>query len=186
MLLKVLSNKHQNQNSIDPHLLYEKYNKHVYHTAYFITKDAHIAHDVVQETFIRAFHYIDRVNDMNKIGAWLSVVATRVSIDFFNKQKEWPISSVDPSVLEGIVGTQSENSEEDQIVFKQYIHEKINTLSPEHRAVIHLKYIEDMKETDISNELGIKLGTVKSRLNRARKKLKLVLENIEKPGGDRK
>src|SRR5690606_3748211 len=134
-----------------------------------ITKDTHLSHDIVQETFIKAFKHIDRVKEPNKIGAWLSVIASRTSLDVLKKHKNHSSILVDLNKKQTEVVPENEC---DKFIMKLTVREKINELSPQHRVVIMLKYIKDMKETEIAENIGISIGTVKSRLNRAKIKLK--------------
>lgn len=165
-------------------LLYEMFYKRVYNTAYFVTKDAYLADDVVQETFIKAFRNMEKITDSEKVGAWLSVIATRTAIDLLKKQKGHIVSLVDPGILELEIDKNYSYNEADLFTMKESVRELINELSPEYRAVIILKYLYDKKEEEVAAELGIGIGTVKSRIFRAKNKMRQSIIGREQVGGD--
>ncbi|KXG43750.1 RNA polymerase sigma factor [Tepidibacillus decaturensis] len=76
------SEKHQLER-----VIFEMFYHRVYNTAYFIIQDRHLAQDVVQETFFKAFQNMHKVEDGHKLGAWLGTIATRTAIDFLRKVK---------------------------------------------------------------------------------------------------
>lgn len=153
-------------------LLYEMFYKRVYNTAYFVTKDPHLADDVVQETFIKAFRNMERITDSEKVGAWLSVIATRTAIDLLKSQKGHIVTLVDPGVLELEIDKNRSHNEVDLLTMKESVRELIDQLSPEYRAVIILKYLYDMKAEEVATKLDVSIGTVKSRLFRAKSKMR--------------
>lgn len=160
-------------------VIYEQYYEKVYQIAYFITKEKESAQDVTQETFIKAFKNLHTLEDEKKIEPWLKTITRRTAIDFLRKKKRWNETPTDDVYLEkGEVELESEvekNFEENELMNR--IKEAINKLSPNHRDILYLKFIEAMSEQEIANELKIKTGTVKSRLHRAKIVLRSELEN---------
>jgi RNA polymerase sigma factor (sigma-70 family) len=151
-------------------LLYDMFHKRVYNTAFFVTKDKHLAHDVVQETFLKAFHHMDCITDSEKTGAWLTVIATRTAIDLLRRRKGHIFTPVDPDLIDKELSQGFENREIESYAFKEAVWEKIDLLSPEHRSVIVLKYLEGMTEEEIAENIGISRSAVKSRLHRGKKR----------------
>lgn len=172
MSIKKIISSFRNKDISSQRLLYEMFYKRVYNTAYLVTKDIHLADDVVQETFIKAFRNMDQISEFEKIGAWLSVIATRTAIDLLNKRKGHIITPVDPGILERELDKYHKMDEIDRISLKDNVRELIDQLSPEQRAVIILKYYHDMKDEEIASTLGLSVGTVKSRVSRAKDKMR--------------
>ncbi|MEH7385649.1 RNA polymerase sigma factor [Bacillus sp. JJ1521] len=67
--------------------IYNEYHSRLFRISYSITRDVHMAEDVVHETFIKAINKIDTIEDNRKIGAWLSTIATRTAIDFVRMER---------------------------------------------------------------------------------------------------
>lgn len=163
-------------------LIFEKYYNRVYHTAYFIVKDPDLAQDILQESFMKAFRNIERVHEIEKIGAWLATITTRTAIDHLRKMKRWNDFAVDDVLLT----KELSNAEMDQIsvveiatekkLIKKVMWEEIDKLKPAHKEVLYLYYYEDLTYEEISNLLDVKLATVKTRVHRAKLKLKEALE----------
>ncbi|WP_349407666.1 RNA polymerase sigma factor [Pseudalkalibacillus sp. SCS-8] len=158
---------------VDFSFIYETFAERVYKVAIMITKDAYLAEDIVQETFIKAYKKIESILDLEKIGAWLSTIASRTAIDFIRKEKR---SGMTP--VEDILFTERsravDNVEQtiEHLWLKQEITQEVLQLKPELRNAFLLKYNEGMKEEEIASRLQLPLGTVKSRLYRARKQIK--------------
>ncbi|MBD7985456.1 RNA polymerase sigma factor [Sporosarcina sp. Sa2YVA2] len=163
-------------------LIFEKYYNRVYHTAYFIVKDPDLAQDILQESFMKAFRNIERVHEIEKIGAWLATITTRTAIDHLRKMKRWNDYAVDDVLLT----KELLNAEIDQIsvveiaaekkLIKKVMWEEIDKLTPAHKEVLYLYYYEDLTYEEISVLLDVKLATVKTRVHRAKLKLKEALE----------
>jgi RNA polymerase sigma factor (sigma-70 family) len=180
MLIKDVFNKLLKKEQHSQRILFEMFYDRVYKTAYFITQDQHIAQDVVQETFIKAFHQMHKLRDGSKMEAWLARIASNTALDFLRKRKRRNETATEDVYIDEWVSKTQIASSVEQIVEDRYmislVREQILTLSPEYRQVIVLKYEHDFKDEEIAQALGISLGTVKSRLSRAKQKLRLLLE----------
>lgn len=157
----------------------ELYNKRLFHAAYCVTRDYYLAQDVVQETLIKAYQKLDMVEDREKLGAWLSTIATRTAIDFVRKEKrmtERLDSYIDP---ENTTLKMSQNVEQEvELNYVQdQINQYINTLPPDQKKVYQLKNDFGLKEREIAELLQLNQNTVKTRLYRIRKQLRdMILE----------
>lgn len=159
-------------------LIYEMFYPHVYKIAYFITRDHYTTQDIVQETFIKIFINIDKLEDISKVKPWISTIATRTAIDFIRKQKRG-----NEFILDDFDTLKSSEKElapavEDEVelaLSTEIIRTEIGKLSPEYRSVLHLKYIEDLKDQEIANFLDLNVATVKTRIHRAKNQLKIKL-----------
>lgn len=169
-------------------ILFEKFHDQVYRKAYFITKDHYLAQDVLQETFLKAYNHMDQLKNDESIGAWLSVIATRTAVDLIRKQKRSSGIPMENSLLEDEIFQQTSSSsvesEMEQEWLKENLRSVINELPTNFRAVIILKYGHDLKEQEIAKILGENIGTVKSRIYRAKNKLKSLLLSSDTMDGD--
>ncbi len=181
----VLYNKkerHLNMKADNEKAFFEMYYQKVYQTAYFIVKDQYLAQDITQETFLKAFQSMDTLQDQKKMGAWLATIATRTAIDFIRMQKNRnDIPTEDVYIDVEIARKQISSSVEEVVeknILKNAIRKNIAELKPpEYREVLLLKYEYELRDEEIAKHLGVSVGAVKSRLHRARKRLKTVLSN---------
>ena len=161
-------------------LLAAQHRNALYFHAQGILKDPQEAYDVVQETFIRALREPRLFEDDFRIKAWLFKVTTNRCFNLVRDRKRRgaileatrPKSAVDPEQLADVVAQQ----ERSQLL------ETLETLSEEHREILLLRYFDDLSYTEIAEVLEVKLGTVMSRLSRARIRL---LERLERLPDDR-
>ncbi|WP_047983205.1 RNA polymerase sigma factor [Ornithinibacillus californiensis] len=151
--------------------LYSTYYKRLLHLSYSITKDRHLAEDVVQETFIKVMNHLDTVQDVNKLPAWLCVITKRTAIDILRtKQNDLPMEQ---DLLMNSVNDMNQTVEEivEFTLFIKEVEEKIRSLNCIYYDVMMLKIQHELREQEIANQLNIKLSSVKTRIHRARKYL---------------
>lgn len=153
------------------------YNKRLFHVAYGITRDYYLAQDVVQETLLKAYQKIDMVEDKEKLGAWLSTIATRTAIDFVRKESrtnERLDSYIDPENT-NVKMSQNVEQEVELSFVQEEIDRYIDSLPLEQKNVYQLKNELGLKEREIAELLHLNQNTVKTRLYRIRKQLKEML-----------
>ncbi len=182
MLKKILKKAQPTEEEF--RLLYDMFYSRVYRDVFFIVRDPYIAQDALQETFIKVYKYLNRIDDREKMGAWISTIATRTAIDILRKRKVgmeiYPDKDIerDTEMEEGI------EKEIEQVVENQVKKDtliwKIEELKPEYREVILLKHIHEMSIKEISVTLVLTESTVKTRLHRARRVLKEKIETDKK------
>ncbi|MGB4613404.1 MAG: RNA polymerase sigma factor [Erysipelotrichaceae bacterium] len=152
--------------------LYEMTYQKVYFFSLYLTKNETLAQDVVQETFIDALKYLDTLKNNKAFVAWLNKINYSTALRILKKEKN--ISLTD-EYLYNIPDT-SESSYPMEMIIKDdqrnEVLQCIATLPYGLRAVIILKYYHDMKDREIALILDCPVGTVKSRLNTARRMLK--------------
>lgn len=171
-------------------VLVERYTPRIYNLSLRITGSPEEAADCVQEAFLRAFTSLRRFRGEAAFSTWLYRVAMNVANDASRRLKnqplraselegpdsDRPVSELDRfgSALEG-----RGNSPEDSLVESQrreVIFEAIRSLPEHYRAMIVLYDLQGLSYDEISRVVGIRVGTVKSRLSRARLALKERLE----------
>jgi RNA polymerase sigma factor (sigma-70 family) len=164
--------------------IYSLYHQRVYHAAQKVLRDAQMAEDAAQETFIKAYRYWDKLEDVSKAGAWLATIASRTAIDMLRKEGKRTFISIELAsweleqhYLEHIVIEEVELRET-----KLELEQDIQKLKPKLKEVLALRYMEDMREREIAATLSLSKATVKTRLYRAKaavKQAKLNREQIQ-------
>ena len=157
--------------------LMEKYQKQVHATVWRTIKDFHIAEDIVQETFLKAHQKLETLKDPQRFSGWLNAIATRRCIAWFrekrlNTQLSENISSVmkqnDP--YSGyLAGEQAKAATQE---LREIVKKWLAKLQENERIVTTLHYFDGMSCDEIAAFLGVTTNTIKSRLNRARNRLK--------------
>ena len=164
--------------------LFEKYENRVINIAYGMLSDRDDACDAAQEVFIKVYRNISLFRENSLLSTWIYRITSNVCNDILRKRqrsantisinaaldddgrtKELPDSAPLPEEF-------AEHNEAQRAVRKA-----ISELSDEYREIITLCDIEDMSYDDIANVLNCPVGTVKSRLNRARKSLRKILSD---------
>ncbi|MHA6259839.1 RNA polymerase sigma factor [Sporosarcina sp. CAU 1771] len=180
MVKEIVKHLYKKENESE-RIIFEMFYKRVYYTAYYIVKEHDLAQDVLQESFIKAFENLDALRDGEKLGAWLTTITTRTAIDHLQKSKYRYEIATEDEIICSIhskeyknVSTLETNLEEKFI--RKTLLEEIDKLSPEHKAVLILQYFTDLKYTEIALALNIKLDVVKTRIHRAKSKLKEAIE----------
>ncbi|WP_338030864.1 RNA polymerase sigma factor [Cytobacillus citreus] len=163
--------------SVDMKEICDLYNKRLFHVAYGITRDYYLAQDVVQETLIKAYLKIDTIQEKEKIGAWLSAIATRTAIDFIRKERKTNENLEAYTDLDNAQVRMNQNVEEEVEInlLNEKINDCINSLSTDQKKVFMLKIRHGLKEREIAELLELNQNTVKTKLYRVRKYLKEML-----------
>lgn len=158
-------------------ILYEKYVSKVLRTAFLLCKNKDLAEDITQETFIRVFSKINTfIGESNSFDSWIYSVTLNVAKNIFRKQKLLnffsPISDHEELRSPIIIEEDYEKKEREELLLAT-----INKLPYKFKEVIILKYYNDFSQEEIASILNIPIGTVKSRINSALKKIKSNLNN---------
>lgn len=161
--------------------IYELFYKRVFRDAYFITRDIHLAQDILQETFIKALSQLDSLQNPEKMGAWLSTIATRTAIDYIRKENRIEKAEYDETLARN-KQVEITSTVEDLVEYNLIVEEILNRildLKKEYREVLLLRYMQELSQKEIAELTNLKIGTVKSRLHRAEKALKTNLSRTK-------
>ncbi len=153
----------------------------VYGLAMSLTRQHAIADDVTQETFISAFRSISKLQGSN-LRAWLLRIARNKAYDHFRRQKRRREASVDeedaPFLTTLADNNPSPHAVAVNVELRDALEHCVGDLSHEHREVIVLIDVQGESYDDASAVCGVNVGTVKSRLNRARRRVRDCLQSI--------
>jgi RNA polymerase sigma-70 factor, ECF subfamily len=151
----------------------------VYNTAYRMLRTPSAASDATQATFVRVWEALSSFRGDASFSTWLYRITMNVCLDELRRNKNKPLSLTvedddgEPSGERDMPDFSDEPaSTAEQRQLQELVHEAIGRLSEDFRAVIVLYDIRGLSYQEISDALEIPLGTVKSRLNRARQALR--------------
>ena len=162
-------------------ILVKKYQKKIYFLAYRMMKNHDAADDIAQETFINAYSSIKSFKPGYSFYSWLYRICMNLSINHLKRQKfVIPESQFEEEVnpLEKETITEDPLSLLVQKERERKIEQAIDSLSSKYKAVFILKVYEDLSYEEIAQTLKISLGTVMSRLFRARERLQKLLKDV--------
>jgi len=171
--------------------LIARYERKVFAIAYRFMGNREDASDLAQEAFLKAFQSIQKFRGDASFSTWIYRIVSNVCKDELRKQKRSVQTSLDEEVWleEGPVTKQIKDDKPtpeqvyEQTELKDYLQNLINNLNPEYRMVVILRDIQGYSYEEIAEILGCSLGTVKSRLNRARKALREQIISDDRKGG---
>lgn len=155
------------------------YQPQVYRLAYRMTNHPEDAADLTQEVFLKAWSNLEKFEFKSAFSTWLYRLASNLCIDFLRNTRRKPAVPLTFEDAEGEeqrieVVDPAPQPEEALLASEQQaqLDAAMQELEPEHRRILTLRVVNDLSYTDIAEILGIKEGTVKSRLARAREKLR--------------
>jgi len=159
-------------------VLVTRYRAKVFSLAFRMVGNYEEAEDVSQEAFINAYRALGTFRLGDRFSSWIYRIATNLSIDHLRKRPHREISIDAPANAEGDMFIQlpdTSNDPERRVVeaeFKAMVEKAIQELSPAYRAVVVLRHVHNLSYEEIADVIKIPLGTVKTRLFRAREMLK--------------
>jgi len=166
-----------------------RYQHKVYNTTFRMLGNHDDALDMAQETFIRVYKSLTSFRKNSSFSTWLFRITTNICRDELRKrQRKLKTLSISGGEEKNkiILGDDEKNNPEKISMSKELsttIQEKVNQLPTEQKMVFVLREFQDLSYQEIADILDISIGTVKSRLSRARKALREDLNKIIKNGG---
>jgi len=168
-------------------VIVRRYNTKVYSLAYRLLNSVEDAEDVAQDTFSQAFKGLGSFRGTAKFYTWLFRITYNLAISQRRKRK--PALSLNSQTdSQGEITLPSDdagpmkNLEDEE--GKTLMDKALGLLSLDHRAGLVLKEIEGFSYEEIALSLGVPVGTVRSRLHRARLELRAILEKLDKERAD--
>ena len=145
--------------------------------AWRTTKDFHVAEDIVQETFLKVHQKLATLKDPQRFSGWLNAIARRRCLAWFREKR------LNVQISENVSNTMRRNdpysgylveeqAKETSQELREIVKKWLAKLPENERTVITLHYFDGMLCEDIAAFLGVTTNTIKSRLNRARNRLK--------------
>ncbi|MFC2157676.1 RNA polymerase sigma factor [Acidobacteriota bacterium] len=153
--------------------LVHRYQKNIYHLCRNMTGAHQSADDLSQDTFVKAYFNINSFKDGMNFYSWIRKIALNNSLNYLKSRKrEKPF---DENRISKKSNPSGSNPPQDKLIRKRMnekFHDSLHTLPSDQKTIFILRVFENLSYETISKILKIPPGTVMSRLNRARKKLK--------------
>jgi RNA polymerase sigma-70 factor, ECF subfamily len=170
-------------------ILVERHSRSVLTLVARMVRDEGVAEELAQDAFVKAFGALRSFDSSYKFSNWILRIAHNVAIDHLRKARP-PIVSIDDEAsgrdMADVLADAREPSAFVRAVrqdFRDDLERALAALRPEFSRLIVMRYLEDMSYEDISEVVGLPLGTVKSHLHRARAALgRLLVEAGWGPG----
>lgn len=169
-------------------ILVQKHQKKVHAIAWQKIGDYHIAEEITQDAFLQVYKKLSTLKNPKQFDGWIYVITTRLCINWLQRNKT-PIQSIEDTPVEEIEKSfynhyaskqrEKEAAKNNSAIVKTLL----NKLPESERTVMSLYYLGEMTAQEISKSLGVSVNTIKSKIRRARNRLKasgelLINENL--------
>lgn len=163
--------------------LYERHVPGVFALVRSLVGDRELAEDVTQTAFVKAWESLPRLRQGEALKVWLRQIARRVAVDEMRRRRV-VVRSLDDPESEWEEPPSANGSPEgvaEQAELEGRVRAAIAELPPHHQAVVALYHLDGLEVRDVAAALGLPLGTVLSRLSRARTALRAKLASFVEP-----
>jgi RNA polymerase sigma-70 factor, ECF subfamily len=157
--------------------LYDRYATSIFRTVQAVVRDRHVAEDILQECFVRAYRNLHRVDQsVESLAPWLHRIAINLAYNRVSKYRPpLPALEVVANIL--VSPLLGPDREVERSELKRAVRDAIAALDEKYRLVVVLYYLEELPLSEIAERLNVPVGTVKSRLFYARQQLRHALIN---------
>lgn len=154
--------------------LVQKYQKRVYALTVRMCPTPELAEEAAQETFLSAWQGLPFFRGDSAFSTWLYRLASNACVDLLRKERRHQGTSLDDDTVGAEIPDTKPTPEEaaETKELRAQIEAGLRQLSPEHRAVLILREIQQLNYEEIADALSLDLGTVKSRISRGRRQLR--------------
>lgn len=147
----------------------------IYRLAYRLTGNAHDAEDLTQEVFVRVYRSLPRYTP-GSFEAWLHRITTNLFLDQVRRRRRVRFDAMPDDADDRLAGSEESPAQQHHDrTLDDDVQRALDALSPEFRAAVVLSDIEGLTYEEVAAALGVKLGTVRSRLHRGRAQLRAAL-----------
>lgn len=150
---------------------YEQFADPLFRFVFHKTSDREVAKDITQETFIKAWEYINRGEDIDNMRAFLYRIANNMVIDHYRRHSSSSLNDLTDQGFDPMF----ENEQDPVARFDGGVAiEMLDLLDPAHKEVILMRYVEELTVREIAKVIGEKENTVSVRLHRALKEIRTI------------
>jgi RNA polymerase sigma-70 factor, ECF subfamily len=163
--------------------VYREYGKLVFAVAYKVLSDRGLAEEATQQAFLQAWRSSSRFDVSRELGPWLATIARRAAIDVHRREARRVHESIDDAnPTDPALVTLPVSAEKVYDVWE--IRRAIDELPPEEAALVRLQHLDGYSHSEIAEQLRIPVGTVKSRIFRAHRRLAGQLGHLRGDGAN--
>ncbi|AXI01049.1 RNA polymerase sigma factor [Sporosarcina sp. PTS2304] len=170
----------------DLNALYEEYGRYLYHLCLKLTRNKEEAEDLMQDVWVKVVRYSGEMSEVNRMKAWLTTICMNTFRDRYRKNvrhSQYVMNqpdTLDVPILD-LVPSNAKTPMEliEQSDIQSLVQEKIGELDGIYRKTIEYFYVNQYSLVEIASLMSVSIGTVKSRLFRAKKYLKELLVQDE-------
>ncbi len=166
-------------------ILVDRYSERLMHYLYGFLGDKKRCEDLLQETFLRVHRNRHSYQRIAKFSTWLYTIAGNLARSEYRKQKRRHMSSIQSMSRDNEEyemplpdETFAPDKHTEGVLQKSSIHKALDVLPASFREIIILRDIQQLAYNEISNITGLPMGTVKSRINRGRRKMQDLLKDV--------
>lgn len=165
--------------------LVERYKQRIYSTCYHMTSNHEDANDLAQETFIRAFKYLDRFKGDSSFYTWIYRIAVNTTLNFLARRRrtanQMSLDDADANIQNdpAFIAATRQDGPTGQVNANELmdaLNVAVQKLSPPHRLVVTLYDVQGFSHAEIARIMNCSEGTVRSRLFYARLQLQQLLK----------
>jgi RNA polymerase sigma-70 factor (ECF subfamily) len=149
--------------------LVDRYRGPVVRLAYRLTRDADEAKDIAQDSFLRAYRRLPDFHPDRPFARWLFVIARNASLDAIRRRRRAAIFAANDEGPPLEAGPEELALRNDEAI---RVHAALESLPENYRAVLELYYMSGLRYREIALALGIPIGTVKTYISRAKRRLR--------------
>lgn len=161
--------------------LAERHKNHIYNLAFRICGNHEEAEEIAQDSFLKAYKSLRGFKMKSSFATWLYRIAYNTAISHVRTRKENMLSINDFST--GISEFIGRNTSEEEVEIEyrnSLVNYALTKINEEERGLISLYYYEEMSTEEISDVTGISKSNIKVKLFRARQKMSVIIEKVEK------
>jgi RNA polymerase sigma-70 factor (ECF subfamily) len=165
--------------------LVARYQDRLFNTVVRLVDNAEDARDVVQEAFLHAYQSLHAFKGDSLFFTWLYRIAVNTAISLKRKQRPAvQATTEDNAPFDPLDRTDTNRPDHamERVEEAQVVQQALGMLSPEHRVVLVMKDMDGLKYEAIADVLGVPIGTIRSRLHRARLEMREILLQKENRG----
>lgn len=162
-------------------ILVQRYKNRLMNFVYRFVKDFDVAEDIVQETFLRVFRKRHEYKAIANFSTWIFTIAGNLAKSELRRRKRWKFLSIDAANEdEKTFELPDRGMEPDRVtsvkMLEENVQSAIDSLKNKYKEALILRDVEGMSYLQISDIVGVPVGTVKSRVNRARLRMQKKLK----------
>jgi RNA polymerase sigma-70 factor (ECF subfamily) len=148
----------------------------LYRLAYRYCGQQSDAEDLVQELLLKLIHRVDEMERVERLRPWLAKALYHLFIDRLRREQRHPVDSLEPEQLEATHAAPGSGESSEKLVLINNIEQALGQLSEDMRVVVVMHDVENYTLAELETILDAPIGTLKSRLHRARAKLREILD----------